>query len=215
MKIDVLETLKRIQQSNQLVIAWYSFNGHVIQAELNIKAIRKDRNELVFVPKWDSLDYLQQLISGQGKISFFAPEDSLVFIAELRLLGDDGLLTVSMPEKHFFHDRRKDQRVDLLSSLWVSFEKSSLKKRCLDISGGGFSIVVSQAERMLLKQIGSSVSLNLGENCLNLEIELSNELKLRPYMLEKCPYGGFRLAFSFINLNDLLKKRLNDFLAHL
>lgn len=215
MKIDILESLLKIQKNNQIILAWYAFNGHLLQAELRLKTIRKDRNDLVLVPQWDSLDYLQQLISGQGRINFYVPDESLVFISELKLLDEQGILTVGMPEKYFLHDRRRDQRIDLLPSLSISFEGISLAKRCLDISSGGFSLVISQQERRLFKLSEYQVTLTNGELSLQLEANLSNELKLRPYMLDKCPYGGFRLAFSFLNMNDLTRKRLDDLIAHL
>jgi hypothetical protein len=217
---EALAAIKEAMEKKQTVLCWYVLNDHTVKAELTVLNFHPNKDEIVFKPMPGSLPYLKQMISGSGKMNFFLPCQSCTFSSELKSLDENGKLVTSLPEVFRFNDRRSGHRVDLEMTIWADFEINGKKyhKKCFDLGAGGLSIVFSNLEhfRGRINQSLDSIELTVGKNKIETKCQIVNILKLTPYKLDNCPYGGSRVSFKFLKLKEKDKETLEGIvMSHL
>ena len=214
---DLVKILLELQQNKFEVMAWYIFEETMIQTDLTVNTIRKDRGEIVFKASEDSFPYLKQMVSGSEKINFYIPCEGCIFSSDLKNLQNNGLLFVSLPTSHSFLERRAEERVHCDSFIWVSFESEGKKftKKCHDIGMGGISLLFSKSEKpnINVKQLFSGMKIFWGEQEIIVASQVNGVNKIGKFESEEYPYGGSRIMFKFVSFGKDGKNRLKKLLS--
>ncbi len=211
-KKDIKQTLISCQKESMQVFTWAMNSTQIVKAELKIKLIDVKTKKIHLVPDPKSKPYLDDMIGGLGRLNFIIPEKSFIFDCEVQQYDDDGVLVVTFPKYYRFYERRRFERIDPFIPIKVelSYKNKTIQKDCLDIGIGGFSLVFSKTEIISFKkgEILENVTITriMDKNTAN--VKVANILKLKPFTLENCPYGGTRVAFSFVEPHKKLKESI-------
>ncbi len=219
----ILDAIKLTHKNKGPVYAWQLGDELLSKVELSLESYSLERNELTFACAEDQLSQLNMMITGLGKIHFYIAEQSLLFTSEIKKLNETGKLVVAFPsskqETQFF-DRRSSQRFEILAhAIFVTFQYNNkeFRKPCFDISRGGLSFIFSQNERVPFQdgEFLNDLNLCIGKNKLILSGKIVRILKLKPFMLEKIPYGGSRISLQFCNIHPDQEATLEKFTSAL
>ncbi|MBL6990042.1 MAG: PilZ domain-containing protein [Bacteriovoracaceae bacterium] len=205
--MDIQSLIKEAHTKKKPLIAWYFFVGKMLKAELDIVSVLSERKKIKLQAREKSFIYLKEMISGSGEINIYIPEYQFFFTTKICSLDDLGELTIEFPDESSVVDRRGGQRFSLSDDLLIelTYKNKKTKKKCFDISSGGFSIILSKSEKLLFKedQLFDVVNVYFGSQQITLSAKIKNILKLKPFMVEDNPYGAFRISFQFVDVDDL------------
>jgi c-di-GMP-binding flagellar brake protein YcgR len=211
-KKDIKQTLINCYKESMHVFAWALNSTQIVKAELKIKLIDAKTKKIHLVPDAKSKPYLDEMIGGLGRINLIIPEASFIFDCEVQQFDEDGVLVVTFPKYYRFYERRRFERIDPFIPIKVQLKNKNkiIQKDCLDIGVGGFSLVFSKVEHVPFKkgETLEDVLITRLTESNSAKVKVTNVLKLKPYTLENCPYGGTRVSFAFIEP----AKDLNDFI---
>lgn len=202
------------------ILVWSLPNNLLIKTNAIFSSFDSDNREISIRPIGGKKEELIKLINGYGRMNIYLPDQSIVFASRVKKLLDDGTISLEDPEYAQFFERRIEQRIDLDSSVRAEFEVDgkSYRKGLLDISDGGFSIVFSKNEKIKWAQDTIVEEINLRfrgiEEKICLKARVAYVLKVVPFSLEKCPYGGLRVSFQFIDLKENEKQIISSFLKN-
>ena len=214
MKTDILKTIAKIHKESKEVIAWYNFKDVLYKTTLNLKTYKKDKFELIFAVHPDEMFWLKQMISGDDKINFYAPSESIAFCSEFIELGED-YLRCKIPNEIMEFDRREGKRVhpETLITMYIQNEELGKSYNCFEIGINGFSILLRQNDR---KKYNISekhrVIINLLKTQIICDCEIVNSYNLRPFSIEKDPYARKRVSFKIVSIEESDKNMLSDFI---
>jgi len=201
-KKDIKQTLISCQKEQLQVFSWAMNSTQIVKAELKIKLIDVKTKKIHLVPDPKSKPYLDDMISGFGRLHLIIPELSFIFDCELQQYNDDGVLVVTFPKYYRFYERRRFERIDPFIPIKVElkWKDKILQKDCLDIGVGGFSLVFSKTENIPFKKGDEieEITITRIADKNKAKVKVANILKLKPFTLENCPYGGTRVSFSFV-----------------
>ena len=203
---DALKIIREVIQKKMDVIGWFAFNNFSSKARLKIVEVSEYENKLIFGFTKSKNENIFQVISGFSKINIFVPHVSLLFCSRLQSMDiEKGIIQTEFPELSIFYDRRESARIELEFPVWsyITIGSTKYSKKVSDLSLGGMSIVFSKSERFNLKEGNKlkGVILSFGKNNMEFEVKLTQSLKLQPFLLSSCPYGGLRASFQFIDLD--------------
>ena len=204
--------LFQVQKKSSEMFVWAIKNDHVIKASAKIIILR-DNNLRVKIDKQD-LPYLMNIFSGSLEVNFLVPDLSLIFQSEFVSFDDE---TLSVRTTGFFktYERRMGERIDPLVNVKVEFNIQSkmVLKEVFDLSEGGFSIVLAQSDRIKFDETEYEVKAHYLNEVHSCKVKLLEELKLTPFMIERCPYAGRRFSFKFIKIETKFKEKIKDMVA--
>lgn len=114
---------------------------------------------------------------------------------------NDNILTVSMPRKHRFLQRRAFTRIKFAEIVNLEEGNKAYKAKPVDLSAGGMKLIV---EEKLNIDSEYSITLNLSEeNCI--------KANYQPIKIEKNEDGSYTLSGRFNNLNNTDRMKLIQF----
>lgn len=198
--------------------AWQSIGGVVEKCEFKIKAYRKDYNEIELEIGTNQEEKLAKVISGDRVLNIYAPEISVSFSSEIKVITADKKIKIYLPKEYSFYDRRKQERVEPTKTCYVNFEynKQMYRKSIFDISLGGIAIILPKSDKILItkgKQF-EVFTLDIGLKKIKVKAECTNSFNVDPYKFENLPYGGYKVAFRFTDISKDDKAFLSEFIAH-
>ncbi len=204
---EMTELEKRFQKSliqKDRLIAWYSFNGQLLRCNLNFKQKNTRKNEIVLQVEPNEIYIMDLMISGNDIINFYIPSKSIHFKAILKNYTESGQLSISMPYEVKEEERRRDIRVEPDIDIKISFMYNGnwYTRKTFDVSAGGFSIVFGEQEKIKVEKeqdIGI-IKIDLLDRSIIAKAQVATIMKLRPFLLENCPYGGQRISFMFTEI---------------
>ncbi|MEI8345824.1 MAG: hypothetical protein WCG27_00025 [Pseudomonadota bacterium] len=207
--------IEALKEGNKL-IGWYDTPEGLLRAELKIKSLSVVRKEIVLSPLAGSYFYLKEIITGSGKINFYAPLSGLVFTSEVIRFPEKGPLVVAFPKEHLFDERRQLNRIDCANlDLWINFghDNKSMRKKCYDISIGGFSVLFAKTDKFPWKEqtVLEQVTLVANSQKEIFTAEILGIHNIDPYALKNYPYGGRRVSFKFLNTSKAQKDFIHQF----
>lgn len=111
------------------------------------------------------------------------------------------IITVAIPKKHRFLQRRTFTRIKFIRDLELVSENRNYKAEAIDLSAGGLKLKTNE-----------SLSLDNDYNlCLKLLDKCSLECKYQPIKIEKNSDGSYTLSGRFQNLTNADKMKLTQF----
>lgn len=210
--------LREAIQKKTKVIAWSLPNNLFISNLVNLTFFDFEKKEIILTPLKGEKNELAKMINGFGRINIYLPEESVVFVSKIKSLTKDGKITLGLPLFSKFFERRAEERIDLDSTVRAEFmvEGISYRKELLDISSGGFSLVFLKNEKVKWSKEKIIKNINLkfkgSSNQITVDGRIAKILKISPFSLDKCPYGGFRISLQFIDLEDKEREILEKYL---
>ena len=210
--------LREAIQKKTKVIAWSLPNNLFISNLVNLTFFDFEKKEIILTPLKGEKNELAKMINGFGRINIYLPEESVVFVSKIKSLTKDGKITLGLPLFSKFFERRAEERIDLDSTVRAEFmvEGISYRKELLDISSGGFSLVFLKNEKVKWSKEKIVKNINLkfkgSSNQITVDGRIAKILKISPFSLDKCPYGGFRISLQFIDLEDKEREILEKYL---
>jgi hypothetical protein len=206
-------------QRNLVFYAWHSLGGSVEKCELKIKAFRKDYNEIELEVGHEEGNMLSRIISGNRILNIYVPELSISFFSELKSLTLDNKVKIYPPSEYSFYERRKHERVEPLKNCFVSFEhnKQIIKKTIFDFSLGGIAIILPKSDKLAIAKgkLFSDFIIEIGMKKIKTKVECINSFSIDRFKFDKLPYGGYKLAFRFVEMSKADKAFLVDFMTQL
>jgi len=205
-------------RSSYSFFAWQSIGGAVEKCELRVKAYRKDYNEIELETRIEKDPSLAKVISGTRVLNIYVPELSVSFSAELKVVAGEQKLKIYLPMEYSFYERRKHERLQPEKACYVSFEanRGLMKRAIFDISLGGFAIVLPKSDKVTVakgKEFPIMV-LDIYERKIKVKAECTNSLSIDRFKLDTLPYGGYKIAFRFIEISASDREFLIDFVTH-
>jgi hypothetical protein len=205
-------------QENLSFYAWQSIGGIIEKCELKIKAYRKDYKEMELECCPGQENQLAKVISGNRSVNIYVPELSVSFSSELKSVSVDKRVKLYPPTDYTFFERRKHVRVQTDKACYVSFEhkKAMVKKSVYDFSMGGIAIILSKTDKIVIEKgkIFTDFVLDIGSRKMKIKAECVNSFSIDRFKFENLPYGGFKLAFRFMDLNKEDKAFITEFLIN-
>ncbi|MBP9680238.1 MAG: PilZ domain-containing protein [Bacteriovorax sp.] len=205
-------------QGHYSFFAWQSIGGVVEKCELKIKAYRKDYNEIELEACPGEEDRLGLVISGNRVLNIYVPESSISFHSEVKTISEGKKVKMYLPLEYSFFERRKHERVQPQKSCYASFEynKQIIKKTIYDFSLGGIAIILPQSEKIKLSKERPfyELSLDIGLRKMKVKAVCVNTITIDRYKFENLPYGGFKLCYRFIEMNNEDRAFLSEFITH-
>src|SRR3989339_471342 len=137
--------IKKLQESREKMMAFYSFDHHLLQAEVVLSSYKSDKDSLLFKFDERAAYYLREMISGDNRINLFIPSKSITIITTFKEISTDGILTTSFPQKIIKFDRRNTKRIlpNSVIEIKATSKGRSFIERCFDISPRGLSIITA------------------------------------------------------------------------
>ncbi len=207
---EVIKSIEEAVTKKYDVVVWYLFHSYTIKGNAKIRMYHPGKSEILIEPQGGGSEVMEQVISGFGTVNVYIPLLSLVFSAPFKNLNERKALTLGMPDTYLYYDRRTRDRVFLEENYNVEFTvgKRECRKRLHDISPGGMSIIFSKSERFAIEPGTKikNVKLTGDHKTIEVDVVIVNYLKLSPYMLEACPYGGAKVSFRFADLDESTSK---------
>jgi hypothetical protein len=204
-------------QENVSFYAWQSISGVVEKTELKIKAYRKDYNEIELEICEGEEDQMGKVISGNRILNIYVPELSVSFSSELKAVSADKKIKLYPPISYTFYERRKHERIIPVKTCHVSFEhnKQMVKKSIFDISLGGIAIVLAKSDKINIEKnkVFDNLSLSIGLKKITIKAECVSSVSIDRFKFDYLPYGGYKIAFKFIDMSKEDKKLLIDFVT--
>ncbi len=205
-------------QSNFSFYAWHSFGGVVEKCEMKIKAYRKEYNEIELDVKPENHEVLAKVVSGNRVLNIYVPELSVSFTAELKSIALDKKVKIYLPKEFSFYERRTHERLQPLKTCYVSieFNKALMKKSIYDLSIGGFAIILPKSDKVIVSK-GKEfplLVLDVYGRRIKVKAECVNSVSIDRYKLDSLPYGGYKIAFRFVEMSKEDKAYLVDFMTH-
>jgi c-di-GMP-binding flagellar brake protein YcgR len=204
-------------QSNFSFFAWQSIGGNVEKCELKVKAYRKDYNEIELELK-NPTDNISKIISGNRIINIYVPEQAVSFSSELKVITADKKIKIYPPKDFTFFERRKHERLNPTKSCFVTFEhnRQQIKKSIYDISLGGIAIILSKSDKIVIPK-GKEypvITVEIGIRKLKVQAVCINSFSIDRFKLDNLPYGGYKIAFRFMEMSQDDREYLTEFVTH-
>jgi hypothetical protein len=213
---DISSTITDVIKRDDPVFAFYTFQGHVLKTQITAKKIKKELNQIVFHAQGENLLYLQEMVSGSGKINLYLPSDSIMFSCEMKNLDEEGYMVTGLPEVIYSFDRRSDERFFLEEPILVTFKwkKRTFTKECYDLSAGGLSLVFSKSEAINFKDgdFVDEFKICYGKKHIPVKAMVVGKRKIDPYTNNNIMYSGLKFSMSFKDQEPALKKLINAIL---
>lgn len=187
---------------------WDLRDGNLIKVPLTLRSTSTQRAQLQFEVESKHAEVLNSLISGSGKLKFYFENQKTAFESDL-ISFQAPHLTVTLPEKIRKFERRDNPRFEPLFPVKANF--SGKKFECVDISLGGFSIVLGTMELPYLKwKEGQEleVEITFVANAYKLKAKIVKAEFMPPYKFEKYMYGAYRVSFMFTDKSNILKAEI-------
>ncbi|AUN96602.1 PilZ domain-containing protein [Bacteriovorax stolpii] len=205
-------------QGNLSFFAWQSLGGVVEKCELKVKAFRKDYNEIELEVKSEQVEILAKVISGDRMMNIYVPELSVSFSTELKSVSGGKIVKLYPPKDYSFYERRKHERLQPTKTCYVNFElnKLPIKKSIFDISIGGFAIILPKTDKVVVARGREFplMTLDVFGRKLKVKAECINAVTIDRFKLDTLPYGGYKIAFRFMEMSKEDKEYLVEFIAH-
>ncbi len=199
------------------VVAWNSINSVIYKTQLTLKAYRKDYSELEFNVPEESIEEFSKLLEGGDKFRVYLPDLSIAFSLVVKQYSDPKMIKVFIPESFTFHERRNHERVkpDRLCYAYINFKNATPRVNIFDVSLGGFSVVYPKSLKVDIKEeeIYSNISLDIYGHKITGKFECVNTVSLDPHKVEALPYGGFKVAFRFVEIQSRDLDYLREFIS--
>ncbi len=207
------------------VVGWRMIGGKKVTVEVNIRVIRKFRNEIVIrVIDPKTRNTLGNLISGSDKLNIYLPEDLVLFQTDVKKADENGDVTLSMPKMIAQIDRRKHLRLFVADDINVSAKffkenhgqkvvKQQFEKRCYDVSAGGLSFIVSKIESRFFEKgdVVKSIRVVINDQIVSLHGKVVNILDVEPDAHNGLHYKGKKVCLAYGNTSPEVVKQINDF----
>ena len=187
--------------------------GEKIRFSVDLKTYRKSRNELEFNFDSGERKQLERLLDGSGTLDFVFKEQKLAFSVQLKKILDKSIL-VTYPFCLYCEDRRSGERKELDTPILVNLtvKNRSLLKRCFDLGDGGFSLVIHKTDNIVLSEgmVLPDTKFELMGKEYKVTAKVVRKIDLKKIDSDNFYYGGYRVSFQFINMDDILKQRLKN-----
>jgi hypothetical protein len=193
--------------------AWDIHSDNLTMSNLEIKAVRKDKNEIEMITNTAAdFESLKKMIKGIGKLNFFIGEENLVFYSELKKFSEEGVLIVSLPEKWLIEERRYKERIitNGLGHAHIKNKSVTSILTLVDVSGSGFSVVMKKIDAMKFKEgmVLEDCSLELLDQTIEMSFKIERVKKFKHYEYDNFPYEVSVLGISYADNNDEIKVKI-------
>ena len=212
-KAEIITLVQNCLVKKFTIQAWDIHSENLTMSNLEIKAVRKDKNEIEMKTN-SAADYesLKKLIKGIGKLNFFIGEENLVFYSELKNFSEDGILIVSLPEKWLIEERRFKERIvtNGLGHAHIKNKSVTSILNLVDVSGSGFSIVMKKVDAMRFKEgtVLEQCSLELLDQKIDMSFKIERVKKFKHYEYDNFPYEVSVLGISYADNDNEIKTRI-------
>lgn len=91
-----------------------------------------------------------------------------------------------------------------------------MKKSIFDISIGGFAIILPKSDKVVVTK-GKEfpvLTLDILGRKIKVKAECVNAVTIDRFKLDTLPYGGYKIAFRFMEMSQEDKDYLVEFVAH-
>ena len=205
-------------KGDYVFFAWQAIGGVIEQCELQIKSYRKEYNDIEFEIDEKQKIKLEKIISGNRILNIYVPELSVSFSSELKSVTIDGKVKIILPLEYSFYERRKHERITPAKSCYVSFEHGGkcVRRSIFDFSIGGLSIVLPKSDKITIakSKVFAEFTVEIGTKKIKVKAECVNAFSIDRYKLENLPYGGYKIAFRFIEISKEDKLQVAEFITH-
>lgn len=210
----IIEAIKK----GYSAVAWNTFDGVVEKCDLKLRALRKDYSEIELECIPENVEKLKNIISGNVMVKIFIPELSISFKSKIKSATSIEKMKLAIPEEFSFYERRQHIRVnpERLSFAYISYTQHALRSQIHDISLGGFSVILAKSNKVSIeaKKKFEKVSIEVYGRKIVADIECTNSITLDNYKVESLPYGGFKVSFRFLSMNQLDREYLSDYITN-
>jgi|GEM_PF-5658249 hypothetical protein len=207
------DTLRKAFLSNSSVFAWKLEDTQIKKA--NLSPFKITEKYMTFKMDDESRYLINDLLDSKRDLKLYF-EDQGLFVMSKVLEEGDIYLRVSRPEVYDFEERRSETRhfIDDFKVKITDSNGKAIIKNATDLGPGGFSIVLMKSESNPFKN-SEHTEMELVKAKKRAKVEIIKEDKIEPFEYSATPYGGRRLAFSFIDKDNEVSRELNKIFERL
>lgn len=200
------QSLKKSFQNKNPVFAWGLENSQIKKAQL--QPYKLTEKYMIFNLSEESRLLIEELWDSKRELKLYFEKDGLFTASRVQEVGETQL-RVSRPHLYDYEERR-DQNRFLIEDFKVKIESANGKtliKNATDLSLGGFAIVLMKSESNPFEP-REVVKAELVRVQKKAKVKVVKEDLIKPFEYSITPYGGRRLAFTFVDKDNEISAEL-------
>ena len=201
-EMDIIES---INEGNEMII-WDLIEGNIVRLPVQLKSLNSFAKQLFINIEDGFTESLAHFVRGPGLVKFYIPELQLAFVSELNSIHGNSL-EVSYPVKEKRLERREHERFEPMSPLYCCFQ--NIKYEIYDISEGGVSFILGASQYEQLFKSKNDIlnfEVDFNKDRIYVKGEVVDRKKIRPYQIDRFPYGAYRISVRLEGQGDYVKK---------
>lgn len=207
-KILIQKTLQQEKNRGGKGEMWITLSDQIILLPFELRKVDLETGLCWFILLRED-DGHSELFSKSREIKCFFPNSGAYIFTSFHSFNSDSfLLKTKLPDRIYLKERRQDERYETQGELSLKFytESRSRTFKIFDISKGGVSIILAKTDVFFSEEDGL-FEVTLLPYGIDLSIELTAKLKIKPFVFESIPYAGQKLSFKFhFNSEKKLKR---------
>ena len=221
----IINLLSGAQENNADVFIWKLLGASKHIGQVKIESIRKKRGDFCITPSEGQERIIKDLVGSQTYADVYIPQASILFRCNLISTHAPKRYYLSIPDFVAQLERRKNLRINVYESneIKLSFSKKiitsnsggqNFQKSCFDLSGGGFSFLVSRMESKLfnLKETLSLVEIKSKKWSHRISAEICQIREVEPDEFNDLIYKVWRISCRMIEIDQTFKKDLEKYI---
>jgi len=221
-KESILQTLKEICTKKTPVVIWKFGLDRKWSAVLELKIVRSQQNEALFIVSGDQEEAIKKVITGEKSSKFYIEQGNILFQANIKTFYGNELV-IELPKFIAIQERRQYMRLlnenpknilifNTLTQHNVQ-QMKSFQKTIHDLSAGGMSIILSLQEKELVPvsdQILHCMAYVDGE-CIVSSMKLIGIIEIPSNSSNGLLYKSYKASFKFMEISENHKNFINDY----
>jgi c-di-GMP-binding flagellar brake protein YcgR len=217
-------TLLNAKEKSETIYAWRIVGDKKILAPVRLEIIKRLQNTICIRPVESHEELFSLVLGSTETVNFFIPQTSIIFQCKFKQVESDGSYELAFPNFVAQIERRQWLRLtaDNKQEIKLQFCKSVkmprpqthfVSREVFDLSGGGFSFMISRAEEkfFLPGEEIKNIELLIGGSKFTVSATVVRFHEKSAAKESSSSPLNIRLSLKFLDLNKKEQEEINKF----
>lgn len=220
----ILSLIKGAKERSLDIFFWKMIGDTKMMGQIKIDFVRKSKNDFSISPLEGQQQVIREILGSQDMVDVYIPELHLLFRTKINKPCHSQKYYLKLPEYVALVERRKSFRINTYNQGEIEInvfksdnslrtQQQQFRKKCYDVSAGGFSFLVSKMEHRFFKKNDSlcNVDLLTKNKSIKSHAKIIDVYEVAPDEFNNFHYKVWRVSCRFTKIDDLSKKYLEKF----
>lgn len=216
--------LHQVKEKGQECYIWKFSGDKKLLAKVKMDLVQRNRKEFFIEADAGEKDNFGLVVGASSFLNFFIPSNGSMFRCDVKEVNKDGKILVKFPEMLAQLERRKNLRISTYHDhrINIRFMKSVtlpklmnqfFSKSCFDLSGGGFSLLVSKTELKMFypEDTIDGLEIGIGDRLIKTTAKIKSMNEMGPDNDSQLIYKVWKIAFKFEKMDKIDQEFLSKF----